>query len=195
MNVIGHFTTITEHKIMVMRHCFRIGLYWQGLTHDLSKYTPVEFLQGIKYYQGTCSPNNAERMDKGYSAAWLHHKGRNRHHFEYWIDYSTDKAHPGMTGMRMPRRYVAEMLADRIAASKVYNKGTYTDHDPLAYYLKGKDHYMIHPKTQRELEFLLRYLDRYGEDECFRFVREVYLKRKSRRKAKMRVSVIRGYDR
>ena len=82
-----HFKTITKHKLMVMHYCFRIGLYKQGLLHDLSKYTPSEFLVGCKYYQGDVSPNNAEGKDKGYSSAWLHHKGRNKHHMEYWIDY------------------------------------------------------------------------------------------------------------
>lgn len=180
MNPFGHLRTITEHKLLVMKHCFRIGLYRQGLTHDLSKYSPREFLVGIKYYQGNCSPNNAERAEKGYSDAWLHHKGRNRHHFEYWIDYDINAPHHAMSGMRMPRRYVAEMLADRIAASKVYNAGTYTQHHPLQYYLKGKDHYMIHPQTQKELEHLLRILDRYGEDVCFHYVKYVYLKKKKR---------------
>lgn len=103
-----HFCTITEHKIMVMRHCFKIGLYRQGLLHDMSKYTPTEFIPGCKYYQGYRSPNNAEREEKGYSAAWLHHKGRNKHHYEYWIDYSLGPV-KGMTGMKMPNRYVAEM--------------------------------------------------------------------------------------
>ena len=74
--VIGHFTTITRHKILVMKECFKIGLYKQGLTHDLSKYSPTEFLVGCKYYQGNRSPNEIERREKGYSAAWLHHKGR-----------------------------------------------------------------------------------------------------------------------
>lgn len=198
MNPIGHFKTITEHKLLVMEHCFKIGLYKQGLLHDLSKYTPTEFWVGAKYYQGTRSPNNAEREDKGYSASWLHHKGRNKHHFEYWIDYSLEDEEHAMGGMRMPRKYVAEMLADRIAASKVYNKGTYTRHDPLTYFLKGKAHYMIHPKTEKELEFMLRYLDKYGEDECFRYVRYVYLKkapRRFRKKAAWNASVIKGYGR
>ena len=71
--VIGHFTTITRHKILVMKECFKIGLYKQGLTHDLSKYSPTEFLVGCKYYQGNRSPNNAEREETGVSKAWLHH--------------------------------------------------------------------------------------------------------------------------
>ena len=83
----GHLKTITEHKLLVMRHCFKIGLYRQGIMHDLSKYMPSELLMGFMYYDdGKSSPNNGERRDKGYSYAWMHHKGRNRHHFEYWTD-------------------------------------------------------------------------------------------------------------
>ena len=119
MKALAHFHTITKHKILVMKECFRVGLYRQGLLHDLSKYSPSEFLIGCKYYQGDRSPNNAEREDKGYSSAWLHHKGRNKHHYEYWIDYSLDGKHV-LAGMKMPVRYVVEMFLDRIAASKVY---------------------------------------------------------------------------
>ena len=85
-NILGHFKTITHHRHLVLRGCFRVGLYWQGLCHDLSKYSPTEFWTGVRYYQGTRSPNAAEREEKGYSEAWMHHKGRNRHHFEYWTD-------------------------------------------------------------------------------------------------------------
>ena len=104
----SHFRTITKHKMMVMKYCFRVGLYRQGLMHDLSKYSPAEFLVGAKYYQGTRSPNNAEREAIGVSTAWLHHKGRNKHHFEYWVDYSLDHKHVIM-GARMPRLPVVPM--------------------------------------------------------------------------------------
>ena len=114
-----HFKTITTHKMWVMRYCFKIGLYWQGLTHDLSKYSPTEFLVGMKYYQGDRSPNNAEREDTGMSKSWMHHKGRNKHHFEYWIDYGINCG-TIIKGVPMPRRYVAEMIMDRISASRVY---------------------------------------------------------------------------
>jgi len=75
-----HFCTINHHKHLVMKGCFAVGLYKQGLLHDLSKYTPTEFLVGCKYYQGTMSPNNAERKDKGYSSAWLHHKAASKNY-------------------------------------------------------------------------------------------------------------------
>ena len=80
MKVFAHFCTITKHKKLVLKECFRVGLYKQGLLHDMSKYSWTEFRVGCRYYQGTRSPNNAEREEKGYSSAWLHHKGRNKHH-------------------------------------------------------------------------------------------------------------------
>ena len=95
-----HFLTITQHKLLVMQNCFRVGLFKQGLLHDLSKYSPAEFLTGVHYYQGDRSPNAAEREEKGYSSAWLHHKGRNKHHFEYWIDFS--RTSQGIAGAKMP---------------------------------------------------------------------------------------------
>ena len=175
----GHLKTITEHKLLVMRHCFKIGLYRQGIMHDLSKYMPSELLMGFMYYDdGKSSPNNGERRDKGYSYAWMHHKGRNRYHFEYWTDYSlhpSEAKHP-LQAVEMPRKYVAEMLMDRICASKNYNKESYTQHDPLSYFEHGKSHYLLHPQTEKELHGMLRMLDQKGEEYLFHFVKEYYLK-------------------
>lgn len=165
--------------MLVMEHCFRIGLYRQGLMHDMSKYMPSELLNGFAYYDdGKSSPNNQERRDKGYSYAWLHHKGRNRHHFEFWLDYAIhpDQEKYPLQAVQMPRRYVAEMLMDRICASKNYNKESYTQHDPLIYFEKGRSHYLIHPQTRKELHGMLKILDKRGEAELMHFVREYYLK-------------------
>ena len=176
---LGHLETVLHHKYLVMKHCFAVGLYWQGITHDLSKFMPTELLNGFKYYQaGKRSPNNGERDAKGYSEAWMHHKGRNRHHYEYWNDYKQN-IKPGeypVRPVRMPRRYVAEMLMDRIAASKTYKKEAYDQHQPLIYYRNGKGKMLMHPQTARELERMLTILDRRGEEELFRFVRDYYLK-------------------
>ncbi len=176
MKILEHFCTITHHKHLVMKGCFKIGLYRQGLLHDLSKYMPAEFLVGCRYYQGTMSPNNAERRAVGYSSAWLHHKGRNKHHLEYWIDYgvpdkNAGEEHKGICGMKMPVRYVAEMFVDRMSASKNYNKEKYTDSSPLAYYRRGRDHYLIHEDTRALLELLLVMLAEKGEDTTNRFIR------------------------
>ena len=173
-----HFRTITYHKYLVMKGCFAVGLYRQGLTHDLSKYSPTEFLVGARYFQGNRSPNNAEREEKGYSAAWLHHKGRNRHHYEYWIDYSTENVPGGMAPVEMPARYVAEMLMDRIAASKVYLGERYTDAAPLEDFLGSKEAPVVHEKTRALLRKLLTMLAQEGEEKTFQYVRTVLLRKK-----------------
>lgn len=173
MKWLSHLRTINHHKWLVMKSCFRLGLIKQGLMHDMSKYSPTEFLVGAKYFQGTRSPNNAEREDKGYTSAWLHHKGRNRHHLEYWIDYDLNNG--GMTGMKMPVKYVVEMFCDRVAASKNYNREDYNDTFPLTYFLKAKGKYLIHPETEALLEHLLRMLAQQGEEKTFAYIRSEIL--------------------
>ena len=173
----GHFCTITRHKLLVMRYCFRIGLYRQGLLHDLSKYAPSEFIVGCRYYQGNRSPNNAEREATGVSMAWLHHKGRNKHHFEYWVDYAPDDPRVIM-GAPMPPKYIAEMVMDRISASRTYQGDAYTQQHPLAYFMKSKEKlWFIHPDTKKDLEALLRILADHGEDKLLWYIRHRYLKK------------------
>ncbi|MDD3414164.1 MAG: DUF5662 family protein [Lachnospiraceae bacterium] len=178
MHPIKHFLTITYHKFLVMQGCFGVGLYKQGLLHDLSKYSLSEFIVGAKYYQGDQSPNNMERRDKGYSSAWLHHKGRNKHHYEYWVDYSTKAVRGKVVPVEMPVKYVVEMMMDRIAASKVYNGNKYQDSFPLEYYLRGKENAPIHENTKMLLEKLLRILAEKGEQESYQYIKKFILNKK-----------------
>ena len=170
-----NFKTITNHKLLVMKYCFKIGLYKQGILHDLSKYSWVEFSAGAKYYQGFRSPNYAQKVEEGYSSAWLHHKGRNKHHFEYWIDYTLDP-NDGLKGMRMPLKYVVEMFIDRMCASKNYQKDKYTDRSALEYYNTGKEYYLMHDESRRELEFLLNMLAEDGEEKTLSYIKNKVLK-------------------
>ena len=166
-----HFKTITTHKLLVMDGCFKVGLYMQGLLHDLSKYSPTEFLVGVRYYQGDKSPNTAERRDKGYSEAWIHHKGRNKHHYEYWTDMSREtwRYEP----VPVPRKYLVEMIMDRRAACMVYQGKDYHPGSALNYYLGSKDRPLMHPQTQRELEYLLTMLRDEGEEKTFAYLRRL----------------------
>ena len=181
MKALEHLRTINHHKKLVMENCFKVGLYRQGLMHDLSKYTPTEFLVGCRYYQGTRSPNNAEREATGYSSAWLHHKGRNKHHYEYWIDYSPNP-HEGIVGMKMPLKYVAEMFCDRLAASKNYQGDKYTPEHPLAYYVKDRDKIIIHPEVDALLMKLLTMLKDEGEDAVFTYLKNLLKEEKTNTK-------------
>ena len=169
--LIGHFRTITKHRHAVIRNCRRAGILWRGLRHDLSKYSPTEFIPGVKYYVGTRSPNELERADKGYSAAWLHHKGRNRHHFEYWSDYNPVERRVGP--VKMPLRYVIEMVCDRMAASRIYLGDKYTDASALDYFVHGKTHRVIHPETSDLCERLLTMLADEGEEKTFAYMRRL----------------------
>ena len=171
MKAWNHFKTITHHKFLVMKGCFRLGLYRQGLLHDLSKYSPSEFLVGVRYYQGNRSPNAAEKEEKGYSSAWLHHKGRNKHHYEYWID-ADPRNRVAAIGVKMPIRYLAEMFVDRVAASKTYQGASYTDASALMYYERTKDLMLMHDDTRAMLVKLLTMLKDEGEEKTFRFIKE-----------------------
>ena len=147
-NFKGHLSTINHHKMEVMRLCFKVGLYKQGLMHDLSKYSPKEFISGVVFYTGDKSPNTTERRATGKSEAWLHHKGRNRHHFEYWIDYGQE---PGsaMQGMKMPVKYVVEMFCDRVAACKTY--------------YKENGHYRLQPENDTMDPIIVDHVDILGK--------------------------------
>lgn len=130
----GHTKTILKHKFEVVKICFKFGLYWQGIVHDMSKFSPTEFIPSVKYYSGIRSPIEAEKEDKGYSMAWLHHKSRNKHHFWYWVDYNNKQV---QSPVRIPLKYVYELLADTIAAGKVYSSNAgkeWKQSDPYEYY-------------------------------------------------------------
>ena len=175
LHPIEHFKTVSEHRKLVRQYCFRLGLYRQGLLHDLTKYSPTEFWRGARYWQGNRSRNNKEREVTGISRAWLHHKGINKHHFEYWIDYLINEdGSVGFGGNPMPKRYVAEMFCDRIAACRVYLGDKYTDASAYDYYMKGTGTRvgpLIHPKTAAEIEKMLKVLKDEGEDAAFEYVR------------------------
>ena len=171
-----HFVPITRHRGLVRQGCFRVGLYWQGLTHDLSKYSPTEFRVGVKYFQGDKSPNGAERNDKGFSEAWMHHKGRNKHHYEYWTDMSPVTRN--YDAVPMPRKYLVEMVMDRRAACMVYQGEKYTDGSALEYFLKSRERALMHPQTRQELEYILTMLRNRGEAEVFRYLKEEILRGK-----------------
>ncbi len=176
MNWFGHLHTINKHHRLVRKYCFKIGLYRQGLFHDMSKYSPTEFLAGSKYYLGYKSPNFAERNDIGYSTAWMHHKGRNKHHFEYWTDYISEGGGK-MAGVRMPDRYVAEMICDRMAASRTYNKDKYTTAAPFEYFENSKDRQLMHPDTERLVYGLLLMVKEQGEDATLSYIKKSLLKK------------------
>ena len=170
MHLLKHFITITKHRHKVMKYCFKIGLYKQGLLHDLSKYSFVEFFNGAKYYKGTRSPISEERKKIGFSKAWLHHKGRNKHHWEYWIDFTRD----GIIAIEMPIKYVVEMFCDRVAATMVYRGSDFDFTAPLDYYNKTHHYYVINEKTDQIIKDMLEHLANSNLDETIKYRKNNY---------------------
>ncbi len=129
-NFFCHLALVTRHRWRVFLNCSKCGIPFRGLIHDLSKFSPTEFFESVKYYQGNRSPIGACRRAVGVSYAWLHHKGRNKHHIEYWLDADC-KEHP-----MMPYKYAVECVCDKLAATRVYAGSEYSRELPLLHWNK-----------------------------------------------------------
>ena len=159
-NIVGHFMVITRHKWVVFKLCCKVGQPWRGLVHDLSKYSPTEFWEGVKYFNGKHSPITDAKKDKGYSQAWLHHKGRNKHHTDYWVDLSA----PDKTPI-IPYQYVAEMLCDKLAAGMVYKGKDWTKEYELDYWLNERDKTHVNDQVEALITEFLTQVSKDGIDK------------------------------
>lgn len=153
MKVLKHFKKICVHKWWVFYYCCKAGIPWQGIIHDLSKFSPTEFFESIKYYQGTSSPIDACKKENGYSMSWQHHKGRNPHHYEYW----TDNYDSGTTCIQMPFKYAKEMFCDYIAAARAYMGDNFNWQAELEWWKKKKEIAKMHPTTMAYINRLFLY--------------------------------------
>ena len=166
-----HLHLVNRHRFKVFCLCFRAGEPLRGLLHDLSKYGPEEFFEGVKYYEGNYSPIRNCKIENGYSKAWIHHIGRNKHHYEYWFDFSIE--HQKYMPIKIPINYVKEMICDRIAASKVYLKDKYTKSSALEYFNRTSDGKEMHPETCTLLKSWLELVADLGENEAIKIIKKI----------------------
>lgn len=159
-NIIKHFNIITKHKLEVFKLCLKAGIPYRGLVHDMSKYSFTEFFESAKFYQGDRSPICKCKEINGYSKAWLHHKGRNKHHPEYWYDEDTEIKEP-----IIPYKYTVEMICDKLAASKIYVGKNWTIKDEIIYWNKQKENILLNPKLIDMLTEVFDQIDKYGENK------------------------------
>ncbi len=173
-NFSKHIKTVNKHRFLVFILCFKSGIPFRGLVHDLSKYSKTELSESIKYYNGKNSPIINCRKENGYSICWLHHKAKNKHHFEYWYD----EASPNIA--IMPYKYAVEMICDRTAASMTYKGTKYTDSDPYDYFLieNKRFSYMINPKINKFMETVFLDLKEKGHNYVFnrKYFKRTYTK-------------------
>jgi hypothetical protein len=144
-----YLKVILKHKWYVAIECFKRGLFWQGLIHDLSKLGITEFMRSARYFYGDDLDCQIDQDE--YMLAWLHHKGHNKHHWEYWIDWRDGQAVP----IKIPLRYLKEMLCDFIGASRAYNGDAYTRDKPLTYFLSNKNSMIMHDESKKFFHSML----------------------------------------
>lgn len=169
-NAYKHLKKIKTHRRWVRKFCFEAGLYWQGIVHDLSKYSPIEFLESVQYFQGDSSPIPACKKDKGYSMAWFHHRGRNRHHWEYWVDNFDE----GMNPVKMPYKYAAEMFCDFLAAGHAYMGKDYNIESEYEWWKSKREKYVIHPDTKAFIDMAMLIARKIGEENTCKFIKSIY---------------------
>lgn len=170
-NFFRHLHVVNKHRFKVFKLCCRAGIPLQGLVHDLSKYSPTEFWESVKYFQGTYSPLRECKNVNGYSEAWMHHKGRNKHHYEYWYDYDAPVSAPVM-----PFKYYCELVCDTLAAGMTYNGKKWECDTQLKYWekVKARNGKYINPKM---VELISKTYEDVAEKGIKKVVNKKYLKK------------------
>lgn len=170
-NFFGHLHTVNKHRFKVFCLCFKAGIPWRGFVHDLSKYSPVEFFEGVKYFSGKYSPIKNCKNDLGYSKAWLHHTGRNKHHPKYWYDYNAPDETP-----IMPYKYFVEMICDTMAAGITYQGKNWTKEYQLSYWERTKNNEKTNPQIKKLCTIVYKEIARDGLDKVInkKYLQELY---------------------
>lgn len=166
-----HFKLVNKHRWLVFKFAVKAGIPWRGFIHDLSKYSPVEFIESSKFYDGKKSPYIGSREALGYSKAWLHHKSINKHHEDYWYDWNNKEER----GAVIPYKYAVEMICDTIAAGKAYLKDEWDESKPLDYFNHKKIKEVFNPKT---LDFLATIYTQISEEGIDKAINKKNLKEK-----------------
>lgn len=176
INAGKHFKLVCIHKWYVFKNCKKAGLFWAGIKHDMSKFSPTEFLESVKYFNGSKSPIDICKQKHGWSKAWMHHKGRNPHHYEYWQD-NFDK---GGEPVRMPYKYALELVCDYLGAGKAYMKEGFSYKSEYEWWLnKKKNGLAMHPHTYDFVENMLYTMYIEKSNDCLRPIRSNFIYRNS----------------
>ena len=111
--------------------------------------------------------------------AWMHHKGRNRHHYEYWVDY-LDK---GGIPIQMPFEDALEMICDFLGAAKAYSKNSKTEFSyKYEYEIWWKNKISkpiaMHIQTKMFCELMFKRMRNENSDNCLKkdIAKEIYNK-------------------
>jgi len=140
LKYLHYFWYVIRHKYYVLIECFKSGLIFRGLLHDLDKFKPKAFIAYARYFYG----ERTEKVKKEFSYQWLHHQKNNKHHWEYWVLVCSREKEQVL---EMPTVYAEEMLCDWKGAGKARGAGPV-----LNWYLENRHKMKLHANTTKYLE-------------------------------------------
>ncbi len=147
---------IIRHKYFVGIECWKRGLFYRGIFHDISKLLPGEFIPYAKWFYGETN----KRDIINYDIAWLKHQHRNPHHWQYWM---LQNDNDGMHTLQMPNKYAIEMVCDWLGAEKSINGRQFSLDNTRIWYLFHKNNITLHPTTRAQVRKLLKIIFPYSK--------------------------------
>ena len=138
---------VLVHKWWVMVECFKVGLFWRGIVHDMSKFLPSEFIPYARFFHGkkvrskTGYYKPTDTGDLAFDMAWFRHQKRNDHHWQWWVLPEDER---GVKLLPMSEEARLEMLCDWRGAGRA--QGT---PDTLAWYRANGHKLQLHEETRK----------------------------------------------
>lgn len=168
MKYVKYLKYVLRHKWYVMIECFRFGLIWRGIMHDMSKLRPSEFIPYANFFYGNGNDIRSRRDKSGYykptdtgdkefDFAWLFHQKRNSHHWQWWV---LPEDGGGLKVLEMSDVAILEMVCDWLGAGKAQGKFSPKNDkfkETRAWYSVNKEKMQLHPKTRRIVEYIIKF--------------------------------------
>jgi hypothetical protein len=161
----AYFKYAMRHKWYVFLECWKLGIPWLGIIHDMSKFYPSEWMPYMRHFfnsDGSLRPKTRDKTgyykptdtgDDDFDGAWFLHQKRNKHHWQWWI---LPEDSEGLKTIPMPERYMKEMLADWRGAGRA--QGT---PDTPGWYRANGHKLQLHSVSRAWIE--RRLLDNYAD--------------------------------
>ena len=146
-NIVDHIIDILMKKTYVLIYCFRIGLYWRGIKHDISRFSLIEFIYSIENYDPVEYPLDMRRRNS-ISQAYIHYISKNDYTIEHWI--CNDEP------CKMPFASASECIVHLIASERILAHFSFSYINVFKRYVTMIDNGLkIHPHTKKFIYYIL----------------------------------------
>ena len=179
MKYLKYLNYLIRHKWFVLIECYKVGIIWRGIIHDLSKLRPSEFFFYADHFYGTqkekscyscfhkiwnsqCEFNGSGIGDGEQASQCKDYKVIDEQ-FDYaWLLHQKRNKHHWqwwvltedygiVKVLDMPLKYRLEMLADWRGAGRAQGNKMSTKE----WYEANKDNMKLHPDTRMWVEDML----------------------------------------